>query len=183
MIPFFGPLPLLLPGMVLSVLICLAAGGRVARWLGVANAVAWVFILDLGAILTGTLSPKLTALDGAVGSGACDLSRIGPPSLADLVKFYDAVPNVLMFIPLGVVIAMMPRSRRKAVVLAGAVALPFAIETVQLLVPRLDRACQSADVADNLIGLAVGLGAGALMVRLLPSASRRGETETALGPP
>jgi hypothetical protein len=41
-----------------------------------------------------------------------------------------------------------------------AVALPFAIEATQLVVTSLDRACQSADVSDNLTGLALGVVAG-----------------------
>ncbi len=73
------------------------------------------------------------------------------------------------FIPLGFAIALVPRSCRKAVVLAAAVALPFVIETTQLVVVALDRACQSADVVDNLTGLLVGLVAGAVVARLAPT--------------
>jgi hypothetical protein len=40
------------------------------------------------------------------------------------------------------------------------VALPFAIEGFQLVVTPLGRACQSADMVDNLTGLVLGLGAG-----------------------
>jgi len=51
-------------------------------------------------------------------------------------------------------------------VVVGAIALSFAIETTQLLVLWLDRACQSADVVDNLTGLAIGLAGGIVARRL-----------------
>jgi glycopeptide antibiotics resistance protein len=78
-----------------------------------------------------------------------------------------------MFIPLGVTIALVPRSRRKVVVLIAAIALPFAIETAQLLLPVLDRACESADVVDNLTGLVVGLGGGVVAGWFARSRARR----------
>jgi glycopeptide antibiotics resistance protein len=65
-----------------------------------------------------------------------------------------------MFIPLGATIGLVPRSRRMAVVLIAAIALPFAIEITQMLLPVLARACESADVVDNLTGLVVGIGGG-----------------------
>ena len=42
----------------------------------------------------------------------------------------------------------------------GAALLPFAIEFVQLAATPLGRACQGADVVDNMLGLALGLAAG-----------------------
>ena len=54
----------------------------------------------------------------------------------------------------------------------AAIALPFAIETVQFAVTPLVRACQSADVVDNLTGLLVGSGT---IVAWLVSALRRRE--------
>jgi glycopeptide antibiotics resistance protein len=66
-----------------------------------------------------------------------------------------------------------PRSRRKAVVLIAAIALPFAIEITQMLLPILDRACESADVVDNLTGLVLGLGGGVAAGWLGRSMARR----------
>ncbi len=50
-----------------------------------------------------------------------------------------------------------------------AIALPVAIETTQLVIPALERGCQSADVFDNLTGLVIGLVLGTL-ARLLTAA-------------
>jgi len=65
-------------------------------------------------------------------------------------------------VPLGVVIGLLPCSRRKAALLVAAVALPFVVEGLQLVVTALDRACESADVADNLTGLVLGVALGSL---------------------
>ena len=65
--------------------------------------------------------------------------------------------NVALFIPLGIAIGLVHVSRPWAALTFAAIALPFAIEAIQLVAPILDRGCQSADVVDNLTGLALGL--------------------------
>ena len=168
MLPWFGP------GLAISVVVSLAASGAVGRALGVHRAVAWVMLLSLGIIMAATLTPRSEALgSGARGSAHCDFSRIGLASWEQLISANEASGNVLMFIPLGAAIGLVPGSRRKAVLVTGAIALPFAIEATQLLVPWLDRACESADVVDNLMGLALGLVAGVVAGRIARGADRR----------
>jgi len=58
-----------------------------------------------------------------------------------------------------------------------AIALPFAIETTQLLVPWLHGACQSADIVDNVAGFVLGLGIGTVAAGLLRS---RGKLRSSL---
>jgi glycopeptide antibiotics resistance protein len=167
-------LPWLLPGVVISVVVSIAVSGAVGRALGVRRAVAWVMVLSLGIILAATLTPQLEALAfGARGSSSCDLSRLGLAPLDELLEPSEASLNVLMFIPLGATIGLLPHSRRKAAIVIAAIALPFAIETTQLLAPALDRACESADVVDNLTGLAIGLIGGVVAGRLVAAMSRR----------
>jgi hypothetical protein len=50
-----------------------------------------------------------------------------------------------------------------AALLAAAISLPFVIEAIQRQALVLNRSCQSADVVDNLAGLAIGLVIGALL--------------------
>jgi glycopeptide antibiotics resistance protein len=172
-IPGVSPLPWLLPGIAVACVVTVVASGRVGLWLGVRRTVAGGLILGLGMILAGTLTPTRSALDHGTGSSAsCDLTRMSLASLADILKFYDAGLNILLFIPLGATIGLVPRSRRKAAIVVAAIALPFVIETVQLLVPALDRACESADVVDNLTGLAIGLAVGAVAGRLAGTVNR-----------
>jgi len=159
-------LPWFFPGVTISLVVGLVTSGVVGRSLGVSRIVALALILSLGIILSATLTPLRWAIDfGAAGTGACNFSRIGLAPLGELLRFDDTSLNVLLFIPLGVTIGLVPRSRRKAAIVAAAIALPFAIETVQLLVPWLDRGCESADVVDNLTGLFVGLAAGSVAGR------------------
>jgi len=154
-------LPWFVPGVAISVVVSLAACGAVGRALGVRRGVAWVMLLSLGIIVAVTLTPQAAALEsGARGLAYCDFSRIGLAPWDELTSASEASGNVLMFIPLGVAIGLLPRSRRKAAIVVGAIALPFVIETTQLVVPWLDRACESADVVDNLAGLVLGLVAG-----------------------
>ena len=167
-------LPWLLPGAAISVVVSIAASGAVGRALRVRQPVAWVMVLSLGIIIAATLTPRWAALAfGARGSSSCDFSRIGLASLEQLLSANDSSGNVLMFIPFGVAIGLAPRSRRKAAIVTFAIALPFAIETIQLLLPALDRACESADVVDNLTGLAIGLAGGSVAGRLAAAVDRR----------
>jgi glycopeptide antibiotics resistance protein len=166
--------PWLLPGFLVFVAIGLVASGRVGRALRIRRTLAAALIVSLGVILAATLTPQWAALAfGARGSGACDLSRMGLAQLRELIRFDDTSLNILLFIPLGLSIAFMPRSRLKVVVIVAAIALPFAIETTQLLLPILDRGCQSADVIDNLTGLLLGLVGGAMAGWLAAAVYRR----------
>ena len=174
---WMAPLPLLVPGCVLALVVSTLASGPVARWLGVRPPIAWVLLMSVGVILAGTMSPLDAGTRADLShAGACDLSRIGLPSLAQLRWPSDVLGNIIAFIPLGFAIALVPRSRRKAAVLAAAVALPFAIEATQLVVVSLGRACESADIIDNLTGLVIGLAAGAVVARFVPKVRRPSES-------
>lgn len=167
-------IPWLLPGFTASLVVAFLLRGPVQRRLRTGPFLSWSLIVSLGIILSATLTPSREAIEfGAVGTRTCDLSRIGLARIQDLLGHGDTTLNVLLFAPLGAAIGLLPRSRRKAAIVVGALALPFAIEATQLLVTRLDRACQSADVIDNLTGLAVGLGIGAVTGRFAGKAGHR----------
>ena len=171
------------PGVATSIVLGIVLSRRVARALKVRRTVAMTLLLSLGLIASATLTPSREAVRfGTIGSGSCDLGRIGPASLAELLAFGDPTLNVLLFIPLGVVIGLFPASRRKVVLVVAALALPFAIETIQLLARGLDRACQSSDVSDNLTGLVIGLVVGVVARRLAQSASGSGREDDGIEP-
>jgi glycopeptide antibiotics resistance protein len=170
----FRVLPWLIPGIAISAVIGLVTGGWFGRVLGLRRSLAGVLIVSLGMVLSATLTPLRGAFQfGAVGTGSCDFSRMGLAPLSELLRFNDASLNVLLFMPLGVSIGLMPRSRLKVIVFVAAIALPFAIETTQMLLPLLDRSCESADVIDNLTGLVLGLAGGFAVGWLARSMDRR----------
>jgi hypothetical protein len=108
------------------------------------------------------MRPDFGPADPGTGPGYCVLVRFWPASLQELASVSGPSLNVVLFVPLGIALALLPRSRERSIAIAAAVALPFAIETIQYIVPALGRYCDSADVADNLTGLVVGLAIGAV---------------------
>lgn len=168
-----------LPGLAVSVVAALVLGAWAGRLVGGGSALGFALVLSLGLILSATVTPGLDALAGIGGSGACDLGRVGLPPRAELAWPREALLNILLFVPLGVAIGLCPPTRARAVLAAGAVGLPFVIEIVQKEVERLGRQCQSADVIDNLIGLAAGLVLAILLRAVTWPVRRAGRGETA----
>jgi len=159
--------PWLAPGLAVSFVVSVAASGPIGRALGVRRALAFALLMAFGIILAATLTPVRLALElGTAGTWSCDLTRIGLPPAGELLAVNDTSLNVLLFVPLGAAIGLLPRSRRKTAIVVAATALPLTIETVQLLVHALDRACEGADVVDNLVGLVLGLAVGSVAGRL-----------------
>jgi len=165
----FGPVPWLVPGVLVWVLIGLVAARRLGHALNVRGLVAFAMIVSFGFIVSTTLTPLRGALElGASGAGSCDVSRIAPLPPLLWLRLSEPTLNIAMFIPLGLTVALVPRSRIKMVLVVAALAMPFAIELIQLNATILARGCESADVIDNLSGLLVGLGIGTLLVWLGP---------------
>ena len=109
------------------------------------------------------LMPTAAALEGRVADGVCDLTRVGLASVQQLTSVNNASLNVLLFIPLGLAVGLLPRNRAAGVATLAAVSLTFVVESIQLLVPVLGRGCQTADMVDNLLGLAIGAVIGTLL--------------------
>ena len=173
MIWYVSPLPWLVPGSIVSLAVAIVASPAVGRWLGVPRTVAWFLLLTFGVIASGTLTPLDKEFQGSAAVGRCDVSRLGPPPLSVLLDpSTDVAANTLLFVPLGFAVGLVPGSRRKIALVLASLALPVAIESVQLLVTPLHRGCESADVVDNLTGLAAGLVAGTALRRLVPSVRR-----------
>lgn len=152
--------PWFLPCALLSVVVGVTTRRSVARFLAVSPAMAAALIASAGLTIAATLTPLRDALESsAAGSGVCDLSRLRPPSLEEVIGSgaSDVALNLLLFVPLGLTIGLAPRSGQKAVLVLVASAMPVAIEATQLLLPVLARGCESADVVDNLLGLGLGL--------------------------
>lgn len=160
---YMAALPWFLPAMALVSAAGVPMSALVASLLRARRSLGYVLILSLGAVLAATLLPGAMGFDRVEGvAGACHLHRIGLATAHDYLSVTETSLNVVLLIPLGVVLALLPRSRRSVALVLVAFALPLGIELTQLIVPSLGRACESADVVDNVLGLALGLTAGAI---------------------
>ena len=154
--------PWFLPGVLVSIAASVALALPLGRALGVRPTIAGALVFSLGIILSATLTPLRGAIEaGAAGTGICDFSRLGLAPIAESMSVNDTSLNILLFVPLGVVIGHMPRTRRTVGIVIASIALPFVIEAIQLVAFDIARGCQSADVIDNLTGLFVGAALGA----------------------
>ncbi|MEA2026076.1 MAG: VanZ family protein [Chloroflexota bacterium] len=168
---FIGTVPMSVLLLVLAVIIIVFLSPATARRLGVSRPVAALLMFGFGLVIAATLSPDVDALAGIGSDGTCDLSRIGFAPIADLTRVSMASLNVLLFVPLGIAVGLLPRTRAAAIVTFAAISLTFVVEGVQLVVTALGRGCQSADLFDNLMGLGIGIGIG-LLARLVLRALR-----------
>jgi hypothetical protein len=154
---YLADVSLLWPGAIIAGALAAALGDRVGRRLAAPRWMGALLIFALGLIASATLTPSHEALRyGSVGSGTCDLGRVGLAPLAEIVALNDAGFNVLLYLPLGFALGSLPWRHSSARWWLFALALAPAVELMQLVVTPLDRACQSSDIVDNLTGLVVG---------------------------
>jgi hypothetical protein len=168
-------IPWLGPGVLASLVASVILATRIARMLRTRRWVAMLLVISGGLILSATVTPLRDALEGGVttvGRG-CDLGRLTLAGLDQLLRINDTSLNVALFVPLGAAIGLLPASPYRFNVLVAAVLLPVAIEATQLVLPILGRGCQSADVVDNLTGLAAGFVIAAVAARLWSAVGSR----------
>jgi hypothetical protein len=174
--PAFGVLETLawfVPSTLLATLLSLVAAKPLARRLGTRPFLAGLLVFSVGAVLAATITPSAGAFEvGAPAGGTCDLGRIRLASIQDLRSINETSLNIALFVPLGLVVGFLPAADLKRWLLAAAIALPFAIEGLQLVAPALGRSCQAADVIDNLTGVMVGETVGFAILWLVMRATR-----------
>jgi hypothetical protein len=150
--------PVLLPGLVVLPVVAVILSRRLAGILRIERGAAALLIVSVGGPLIATLTPSVEALtQGTRGSGTCDLGRFTIAAANQVSRGGEVALNVLMLVPLGVVVGVLPYRRLSLAILGASILLAPAIELTQLLAVRLGRECQSGDVIDNLTGLALGL--------------------------
>ena len=158
------------PTLAVAVVLSVIVYRPVARLLRAPNVVALLLLVSLGGIVALTLTPGGFTFSPAEAS-TCDLRLVPPLGFDRLLSLGQRSLNVLLFVPLGVCVGLLPWNRAKLAVTLAALALPFVVEGLQYAVPRLRHACVATDVIDNLTGLVVGflIGAVALLVTALLS--------------
>ena len=171
---FFIAVPWFLPGLLLWGVLAMALTPNVARALDTRRVTVLGMLMSFGIVILATLLPTDQALSSAETSFEwCDLARLTLPPPAELLAVTDTMRNVLLFVPLGLTLALLTGTRQRTMLIALAYALPFIIEATQLLLSPLGRGCQSADVIDNALGLSVGLAIGLVLHRAARWWSRR----------
>ncbi len=154
-----GPVPLFLPALAVWAVLSVVLSAPTARALDTSRLVAFLVLASLGLTLTATLTPTSEAVAGEVlRGGTCSLRQMGLPSLSQLLRPNDVSLNVLLFVPLGFALGLLPLARRSIILIVLAFAVPLMIETLQLVLVGLGRGCESGDVINNMLGLAIGLG-------------------------
>ena len=177
---FFASVPWFLPGMLVWAPAALLLTPTVADALRSNRLVVFAMLISFGGVVLATLTPTSVALSvGAPQAEWCDLDRMALPPLSELLAVHDTLRNVLLFIPLGLTLGLLGRTRRAGAMVIAAYALPFVIETLQLALPGMGRGCQSADLIDNAIGLTLGLVAGGTLRIAADQISRQGRGTTA----
>ncbi|MFV2063988.1 MAG: VanZ family protein [Chloroflexota bacterium] len=160
---FIADVPLFLPGVAFAAVVGIAVAPALARFLYTRAIVAFLLVLGVGAIVSATLTPTTEALSrGIVSYQTCDLSRLGLASLGELTSINTVSQNVVLFIPLGLALGLLPGTRRNITIVLGAFLLTVFVEMAQLLLPVPGRGCESADIVDNTMGLVIGLSIGLL---------------------
>lgn len=159
--------PLFLAAGFLLVLLAPVLG----RWTGLP---AWL-VLAAGLAWTGFLAVTATPselpwvrTDLGLGEGNTVSLAVDTIDWSSLTEVSERSLNVWLAVPLGLTSVLLAWARRSPTPLFLAVLAPLAVESLQWLVPQLGRAgFLMADVSLNATGLALGAGAGLLLVPLL----------------
>ena len=167
---FLGAVPLSVLAVTLTLVVAVTGSDVVARWLQTRRSVAGLLLFGFGFVLSATIVPTGAALDGEISDRVCDLSRVGFAPLDEFTRLNVTTLNVLLFMPLGVAVGLLPRARRSLFVALAATSLTFVVETIQLLLPVLGRGCETADIVDNLLGLVIGVALGVMLRPLVRGA-------------
>lgn len=155
---------------ILSGLAILVAAGLtlpVSRLLGAAPWTTFLLCASFGVIVAVTLAPASPGrlLYGTAGYRTCDLDLFETSHPSWPTTLDESGLNVLLFVPVGIAVALLPRWSQVAAAAVFGGMLPSTIETTQGLVPALGRVCSGADIRANLTGLAIGLIGGLVVIR------------------
>lgn len=162
-----------LAAAVLAGLLALAVRPR----LGTATAVSVAGLLwSLVAIALVTLvptRPDVGVVPAETRSESCSWNYGGPSGTTfEVLGLDQRTLNVLLFVPAGVFLVLAVGRWWTGLVLApvglaGLAAYSLAIELTQLQLARLDRACDVTDMVDNILGAAIGVAIGVVLLPIV----------------
>ncbi|HET6952802.1 MAG TPA: hypothetical protein VFI47_20640 [Acidimicrobiales bacterium] len=140
-----------------------AARGPLARATGMPRAAAVAYVATLGVMLALTLSPRWPHGDYVVWPSPPGRCRVVPSPFTLRQPSGDAewVLNLVLLAPAGWAARSAARGGRRALLLAGAAAVPVVVEAAQYAIAAIERMCEGRDAVSNWLGLALGYGAAA----------------------
>ena len=182
MVPF-GGVEVMLLGAAVSGLAALVLALALKRGLGwvTAGAIAgllWsLVVIALVTLVPADGAPGVVPAEGRMDSCSWDLGGPAPEGFW-IFAGTQRLLNSLIFVPSGALLVVAAARWRSAWVtvplgLVALAAYSVAIEAAQLVLARIDRACDVTDVVDNVTGAGVGVLLGLVLAALLRPWRRR----------
>jgi VanZ like protein len=171
--PFGGVSAMLLGAVIAGVVLgsMAPAGARLVGWQAAwaTAALLWTLaVIGLVTLVPAYGAPGIVPAEGRLESCSWD---IGGPAPAGFWIFASGqrLLNTVLFVPSGVLLVVAATRWRHAWLtiplgLAALAAYSAGIEWTQLVLARIDRACDVTDVVDNTTGAVIGVGIGLLLV-------------------
>ena len=168
-----------LPGLRLSMVLSLVVAVTIGIWVAPRISMpTWRLVLWLIAVLipvayTWTASTVVANLHVcSQGMWFYEIATAKAPK--------EAVANILLFVPAGAAAWLWRTPQQRIAALGVVLAMPPIIETGQLLMRWLHRACQYGDIANNLLGAVIGFslvaGVAVVVPVLKPAAPHSGSS-------
>lgn len=166
-------LGLIAVGGLLCVLLALALRPRLG-WLTAGSIAGFVWsLVVIGAItlIPANGAPGIVYADRRMNSCSWDIGGPAPDGFW-IFAGTQRMLNTVVFVPAGALLVLAAARWRAAwkvvpIGLVGLVALSAGIEATQLVLARLDRACDVTDVVDNATGVLLGAGIGLVLALVL----------------
>ncbi len=167
----------MLAGVAVSGGLCLLLALALRRRLGAMGStttalLVWsLLVIAVVTLIPANGAPGIVTYEGRLDT--CSFEVGGPaPDGFWILAGGQRLLNLLVFVPSGALLVLTATRRRSGWVtvplgLALLAGYSVAIELTQLVLARLDRACDVTDVVDNVSGAVIGVGIGLVLAILL----------------
>lgn len=173
MFPFGGVSVMLVGALVAGVVLAAAAmlASRCVAWqtAWATAALLWTLgVIGLVTLIPAYGAPGIVPAQGRLETCSWDVGGPAPNGFW-IFASGQRLLNTVLFIPSGVLLVLVAARWRRPWLtipfgLLALAAYSAGIEWTQLVLARIDRACDVTDVIDNTTGAAIGVGIGVLLV-------------------
>lgn len=143
----------------------------------IAALVWWLAVIGTITLIPAHGAPGIVSAEGRLTTCSWDIGGPAPDGFW-IFPGGQRVLNALVFVPAGALLVLAVARWRAAWVLVplgflGLAAYSLIIELTQLELARIDRACDVTDLIDNVVGAAIGVVVGLVLVTVLRPWRRR----------